>query len=322
MMSDGLADMMCWGSCGKAEVDDVKLKGCACKLVKYCSVECQKNHRPQHKKTCRKRLAEIRDDKLFTQPDGNHHGECPICCLPLPLDASKAMMKSCCSKLICNGCNHANKKREIEQRLEHKCPYCREPLPKTDEENKQNTMKRAKANDPAALLEMGKECYVEGDIEGAFGYLTKAAELGNVTAHYNLSYMYRTGEGVEKDEKKRAHHLEVAAIGGHPNARYNLGCDEWNKGNIDKAVRHFVIAAKIGDDGALESVKNRYATGIVSKEDFEAALRGHQAAIDATKSEQRETAYAFENLSPTEQIRQRMQWETGGIVVDIQQGNQ
>jgi TPR repeat protein len=264
-------------------------------------------------------MAEIRDDNLFMQPDGNHLGECPICCLPLPLDTSKAMMKTCCSKLICNGCNHANKKREIEQRLEHKCPYCREPLPKTDEENNQNTMKRAKSNDPAALLEMGKGCYDEGDIEGLVEYYSKAAELGSIQAHYNLSCMHRTGEGVEKDEKKSAHHLEVAAIGGHPNARYNLGCDEWSKGNIEKAVRHFIIGAKLGDDGALKSVKDRFAAGYVSKEDFEAALRGHQAAVDATKSEQRDTAYAFENLSPTEQIRQRVQWETGGIVVDIQQ---
>ena len=30
--------------------------------------------------------------------------------------------------------------------------------------------------------------------------------------------------------------------------------------------------------------------GLVSKEDYEAALRGHQAAVDATKSEQREKA--------------------------------
>ncbi len=53
-------------NCGKAAVDDIKLKICtACKLVKYCSVDCQKNHRPKHKKACKKRVAEIRDDKLF-----------------------------------------------------------------------------------------------------------------------------------------------------------------------------------------------------------------------------------------------------------------
>ena len=39
----------------------------------------------------------------------------------------------------------------------------------------------------------------------------------------------------------------------------------------------------------------------INKEDYTAALRGHQAAVDATKSEQRDKAYAFDNLSPEEQ---------------------
>ena len=41
----------------------------------------------------------------------------------------------------------------------------------------------------------------------------------------------------------------------------------------------------------------------MSKEDYAAALRGHQAAVDATKSKQREEAYVFNNLSPEEQVR-------------------
>ena len=83
-----IIDEVC-ASCGKAAVDNITLKICtACKLVKYCSVECQKNHRPQHKKACKKRMAEIRDDRLFQQPDECCLGECPICCLPLPLDLS------------------------------------------------------------------------------------------------------------------------------------------------------------------------------------------------------------------------------------------
>jgi len=36
-----------------------------------------------------------------------------------------------------------------------------------------------------------------------------------------------------------------------------------------------------------------FMDGVVSKEDFEAALRGHQAAVDATKSEQRDAAYKY-----------------------------
>ncbi len=44
--------------------------------------------------------------------------------------------------------------------------------------------------------------------------------------------------------------------------------------------------------GALKMLQVCYAKGIVSKEDFAAALRAHQAAVDATKSTQREAAEA------------------------------
>jgi hypothetical protein len=171
--------MICCASCGKAEVDEVKLKKCACDLVKYCCVECQKNHRPQHKKACKKRMAEIRDDRLFTQPDGSYLGECPICCLPLPFDMEKSRMTTCCSKFICNGCSHANRLREREQGLEQRCVYCREPVAKTIDEHKKKFMIRVKANDPVALREAGKRRRHEGDYEGAFEYLTNSTELGD-----------------------------------------------------------------------------------------------------------------------------------------------
>ena len=195
MSSSEEADEVC-ANCGKAAVDDITLKICtACKLVKYCSVECQKNHRPQHKKACKKRLAELREDKLFRQPDESNIGECPICCLPLPLEMEKHKINSCCCKRICRGCDFANKKREIEQSLEPKCPYCREPLPENQEEGIQYLIKRAKAKDPVALLLMGGKCNREGHYEGAIQYYTKAAELGDMDAHFNLSLMYRGGGG-------------------------------------------------------------------------------------------------------------------------------
>jgi tetratricopeptide (TPR) repeat protein len=290
MSSVGVADEVC-ANCGKAAVDEVKLKICtACKLVKYCSVVCQKNHRKQHKKACKKRAAEIRDDKLFTLPDESHLGECPICCLPVPLDTTKSVINSCCCKRICDGCDCVNMRREKEQGLEHKCPYCREAVPETVEEAEKILMKRAKANDPNALLKMGFECKYEGDYDGAFQYWTKAAGLGGIEAHYNLSCLYREGRGVERDEKKGVYHAEEAAIAGHPSARYNLGVHEWNSGRYDRAVKHYIIAAKLGHDAALEEVKSNFRRGFVSKEDFEAALSGHQSAVDAAKSEQRDAA--------------------------------
>jgi hypothetical protein len=286
---EAAADEVC-ASCGKAAVDNIKLKKCACDLVKYCSVDCQKNHRSQHKKACKKRMAEIKDDKLFTQPDETHLGECPICCLPLSLDVSKSSMNSCCSKIICNGCVIANTLREREQGLEERCPYCREPVPKGEGSRKNNLMKRAKANDPAGLCVIGTERQEAGDYEGALQYWTKAAELGNAVAHYNLSLMYQKGEGVERDLKKKVYHLEEAAIGGYPDARCNLGAYEATKGRFDRAMKHFIIAAKLGHDESLERVKDACTVGLAKKEDYETALRGHQAAVDATKSQQRDLA--------------------------------
>jgi tetratricopeptide (TPR) repeat protein len=235
-------------------------------------------------------MAEMRHDKLFEQPDECHLGECPICCLPMPLGVDKWSTNSCCCKRLCNGCTYANAIREIEAGLEQRCAFCREPMPRSKEEVNHNSVVRAEANDPVALTDLGRKCDVEGDYEGAFEYYAKAAKLGDTEAHHFLYSMYRKGDGVEKNEKKATYHLEEAAIGGHAEARYKLGVDEWKSGRNDRAVKHWIIAAKLGYDDALETVKGGFAAGFVTKEDYEAALRGHQAAVDATKSKQREKA--------------------------------
>ena len=143
--------MMFCASCGIGEGDGIKLKKCtACHLVRYCSVKCQKNHRPTHKKECKKRAAELRDEILFKQPENSHLGDCPICCLPLPIDTN-AVLASCCCKRICHGCNIANKIREVERRLEQKCAFCRKANPKTDKEIHEQFMERIEANDPIAM---------------------------------------------------------------------------------------------------------------------------------------------------------------------------
>eukprot|EP00984_Skeletonema_dohrnii_P003601 scaffold1220_cov104-Skeletonema_dohrnii-CCMP3373.AAC.6 len=284
--------MMLCAACGTAQVDDIKLKKCnGCYLVKYCSVKCQKEHRSQHKRACKKRAAELRDEILFKQPERTHLGDCPICCLPLPIEPRKALMMACCSKIICDGCNVSNLIREREGCLGMKCPFCRHPTPDTEEEADEETLKRVEAKDPVATRVMGHIRHVEGDYASAFEYLSKAARLGDVQAHYYLSALYEKGKGVDKDEKKEIHHLEQAAIGGQPNARYNLGYVEWNNGGRhERAIQHFIIAANMGHDDSLEMVKEGFKCGFVSKEDFAAALRGHQAAVDATKSPQREKA--------------------------------
>ena len=57
-------------------------------------------------------------------------------------------------------------------------------------------------------------------------------------------------------------------------------------------MKHFIIAAKLGHDRSLTALEGGYGLGMVSKEDLAATLRAHQAAVDATKSPQREAAEA------------------------------
>eukprot|EP00984_Skeletonema_dohrnii_P025080 scaffold14195_cov155-Skeletonema_dohrnii-CCMP3373.AAC.27 len=282
---------LCCASCGITQVDNIKLMECdGCDLVRYCSDKCQQDHLPHHGVMCKERAAELRDEILFRQPESSHLGDCPICFLPLSIDPFESTLKSCCGKSICNGCDYADQKRQSAERLDRTCPFCRKRLPKTQEESNANYMKRAEGNDQAAMRHIGYLRCNEGDYDTALEYLTKAAELGDVDAHYQLAISYQKGEGVDKDEKKEVYFLEKAAIAGHPDARYNLACYEVRNERFDRAVKHWIIAANLGHDDSIQALKGCYANGLVSKEDFAAALRAHQAAVDATKSPQREAA--------------------------------
>eukprot|EP00984_Skeletonema_dohrnii_P015077 scaffold6456_cov98-Skeletonema_dohrnii-CCMP3373.AAC.3 len=293
MSEDNMSNISVCASCGITEVDEVKLKECAdCDLVRYCSDECMQDHKSQHVEACKNRAAELHDELLFKQPESSHLGDCPICMIPLSLDLPKSIMKSCCSNVICKGCDHANMLREIEGKLAFKCPFCRAPVP-TKNELDEMRMKRAEANDPAAMRQWAREQYDKGDYSSSFEWYIKAAALGNVDAHAELAYLYRKGQGVEQDEKKEIHHFEKAAIGGHPGARHNLGCREGVNGNIERSMKHFIIAATQGSDESIKVLMNAFKRGLVKKEDLAAALRAHQAVVDETKSPQREAAEEY-----------------------------
>ncbi|EJK56285.1 hypothetical protein THAOC_23867, partial [Thalassiosira oceanica] len=53
-------------NCGKQGSDTIQLKNCAaCRLVKYCGVDCQRAYRKLHKKACKQRAAEFKDEQLY-----------------------------------------------------------------------------------------------------------------------------------------------------------------------------------------------------------------------------------------------------------------
>ena len=297
---EAAADKDVCANCGIAEIDEIKLEECNdCDLVKYCSEKCREEHSEQHHEECKKRADELHERRLFTQPDGSHRGECPICFLPMPLELRNSTFMSCCGKTGCNGCIYTHMLSNIHDKVKAgRCVFCR-TLASDKEEHSKRKRERVEANNPEALHYRGSECYQAGDYNGAFEYFTKAAELGDAEAQFQLGYMYGEGVGVEKDDKKGIYHYEKAAIGGHCGARHNLAyievknIIEAKNGNMERAVKHWIIAANLGHEASMKALLPSYKNGDITKEEYGATLRTHQAAVDAMKSAQRDAAERF-----------------------------
>ncbi|EJK47895.1 hypothetical protein THAOC_33352, partial [Thalassiosira oceanica] len=280
-------------NCGKQGSDAVKLKNCtACRLVKYCGVDCQRAHRKQHKQACKQRAAELKDEQLYGQGHERPEGDfCPICTLPIPLSMENhSFFKYCCMKLICHGCGLAAQKRGLWD-----CPFCRTPYPDNDADKLAMIRARVKKKDPAATYHLGGYyCHgrlgLQKDMQKAVELWTEAAELGWIEALYNLGIAYESGEGVEKNRAKAAEFYKKAAMQGHVQSRYNLGCYVWEKMNHDCAVKHWLISAKMGHENSLENIKRAFGGGLTMKEQYVEALRGYQDAVEEMRSNDRDEA--------------------------------
>ena len=294
---DATDDIILCAACGKKEDEDNNLKACtACKMVKYCNRDCQIAHRRQHKKACKKRSTELKEEALFKQPPPNE--DCPVCFLPLP-PIGEQQYQSCCGKMLCCGCMDAVDDRTPSNKISL-CPFCRTPSCTSDEEIIERVQKRVERND-AKAISMLAGCYADAyhgvarDINRAMELWTRASDLGSIGASGLLGdaynpHMKRTIVGVEKDLNTTFYYYEMAAKGGHDIARLNLGLLQCNFGNFSTGMKHLMIAAAQGHDYALQRVKEGYMEGHVTKDDFAKALRAHKDAQDEIQSEQRTKA--------------------------------
>ncbi|EJK48441.1 hypothetical protein THAOC_32762 [Thalassiosira oceanica] len=221
--------------------------------------------------------------------------DCPICQLPVPLDIKQSEMRPCCMKLVCLGCALAADKRGMWD-----CPFCRTPMPKTDSQVLAMIRKRVNTGDPLAIWLLGIKYEfgqhgLEKDVTRGVELYERAAELGVKDAHYNLGVLYTIGDKVGKDTDKAIRHFEAAAICGHVPARHNLGWEEHKARNYDLAIQHFLISAKLGHNGSLSNFKTLFRSGLATKADYAAALRGHQNAIEGMSSPDRVEVKALIN---------------------------
>ena len=307
----------CCAECGVE--GGASLKICKpCMQVKYCNAECQKNHWPKHKKQCKLRAAELRDEALFKDPPAKE--DCPICFLPMPekliscaslrpATRSSVPIKDfadehielannemefyfpCCGKSACGGCLHSHHVSGDNM----KCPFCNaERSSIREDENIEEIMKRVEANDAASInllanyYEQGRQ-NIQQDQTKAVELYARAAALGFSKAHYSLGMHYKK----VGDMKKSKFHYETAAMAGHDGARYNLGGLEAQSGNLERATKHWNIAASAGHYNAMHTLQFGFQQGGVRRESINTILAAYNKSCAEMRSESRDTFIRF-----------------------------
>lgn len=291
-----LDDTSTCAACGKEGNSDDMNTCNKCKSVKYCNAACKKKHRSKHKKACERRVAELHNENLFKEPPPPEE-ECPICLLPLPFGSNTLQFQTCCGKLICSGCTYEMKMSEGKDL----CAFCRMPPPSSNKDCIRRVKKLMDKGNGDGFYQLAwyyerGERGVPQDWNKANELYLKAGELGCAVAYHNLGVIYRDGRGVEVDKKKAKYYYELAAIGGDIHSRHNLGCIEYDAGNYDRAMKHFIISARAGSERSLGAVKDKFMNGMVTKDEYASTLRAYHERQQGMKNDARDMAAAIDMM--------------------------
>ncbi len=139
-----------------------------------------------------------------------------------------------------------------------------------------NTNKETNA-ETSKLLMLGFAYYtgidsMPKDYHKAVEYFTKAAELGDFEAQYNLGVCYDYGRGVAQDRKKAADLYQKAADKGHSIAQFNLASLYESGDGVPqdfvKAAEYYKASAEQDNDCAQFKLANCYYEGSRLREGY------------------------------------------------------
>jgi len=93
--------------------------------------------------------------------------------------------------------------------------------------------------------------------------------------------------------KKSKYYYDLAAIGGSVDSRNNLGYIEMEAGNYHRAMKHYMIGARAGNEISLDMLKEGFKQGLVTKDEYANTLRAYQKRQEEMKSDERDKAVIY-----------------------------
>lgn len=125
--------------------------------------------------------------------------------------------------------------------------------------------------------------YVAGDLGGARAAWSRACEVGNTSACYELAIMYRDGEGVSADPAQYQALLEKSCAGGFGSACFNLG------NNLDRRITNGGDTAAKPSQSDLAVMLSWYDKGCVAGSAPSCANAGYARVHYAASAADRES---------------------------------
>jgi TPR repeat protein len=92
------------------------------------------------------------------------------------------------------------------------------------------------------------------------------------------------------DLKKSKFHFEAAAMAGHEVARMALGIIEEQSRNMDRGVKHCIIAASAGHHSAMHNLLVALKGGDISRDVIDSTLAAYNTSCAELRSETRDAA--------------------------------
>lgn len=148
--------------------------------------------------------------------------------------------------------------------------------------------------------------YQQGDYAHAVNEFKSLAQFGNVTAQYNLGFMYAKGLGLAKNYSEAFFWFFRAAKNGDPESQYHLAGMYENglgvKQDYCQAIKWYRKAAEHGEANAQFTLGGMYGIGLGAAQSYKQAYAWFNVAALQGKASAEQGREVAMNAMPPQQL--------------------